>query len=393
MPLSELVNGIHHGDRRCIAKAITLIESENSTHALLAAKLLRLMRDDDLNASNDARPNVHCAIRTRPVIAITGAPGSGKSCFIEALGTHLVEGLQQSVGVLAVDPTSAITGGSILGDKTRMSRLSMNTRAFIRPSPSGCHLGGMTARAWETIDVFEAARFDVTLIETVGVGQSETQAKDAADLLVLLVPPASGDDLQAIKKGIAEVADVILVTKADGDRCALAEQTRLSYTRGVQLDTAYHPRSSRELAAADGTAGLPADAECRHAMRSRRPVLTVSSETGLGIQDAWTTMIAMWRERLVSGEIEAHRGKQRVTHFKEYLEGELWHRAKARLNAASWNAPPLRACENRGVVSSALPDHSDVVGSAWDGYEARVRSRQMSPREAGNDALARFFSL
>lgn len=201
-----MVNGVLGGDRRALAKAITLVESARDEDREAAEALLRSLM-----------PRAGKALR----IGLSGAPGVGKSTFIEAFGMQLIAQGHQ-VAVLAVDPSSRRSGGSILGDKTRMEQLSRNPSAFIRPSPSGGELGGVARRTRETIALVEAAGFDRVLVETVGVGQSETEVADMTDLFVLLLAPAGGDELQGVKRGIMELADIILVTKADGDTHAAA---------------------------------------------------------------------------------------------------------------------------------------------------------------------------
>ncbi len=196
-----LVTGVRNGDRRALAKAITLIESTRQDHQPRGQAVLEALL-----------PHTGRSIR----VGISGAPGVGKSTFIEALGLHLIkEG--HRVAVLAVDPSSTVTGGSILADKTRMEELSRAPQAFIRPSPTGGSLGGVTAHTRETVLVCEAAGFDVIVVETVGVGQSETAVARMTDMMVLLQMPNTGDDLQAIKKGIVELADLIVINKADLD--------------------------------------------------------------------------------------------------------------------------------------------------------------------------------
>ncbi len=196
--VDDLLAGITRGDRALIGRALTLVESKLPAHRTLAAELIARL------------PRV--AARR---VGITGAPGVGKSTFIDALGVHLVA-LGHRVAVLAVDPSSERSGGSILGDKTRMARLAHDPRAFIRPSPAGRTLGGIAARTREAILVLEAAGFDVVIVETVGVGQSETAVRQLTDTFVLLALAGAGDELQGIKRGVMELADLVLVTKADG---------------------------------------------------------------------------------------------------------------------------------------------------------------------------------
>jgi LAO/AO transport system kinase len=214
-----LADQVRQGDRRALAKAITLVESTRDDHRQQTAELLETL----IPASGNS-------IR----IGISGAPGVGKSTFIEVLGSHLIK-LGHSVAVLAVDPSSAVTGGSILGDKTRMETLAFAEKAFVRPSPAGSTLGGVARRTRESMLLCEAAGFDIILVETVGVGQSETTVADMTDMFLLLLLPAGGDELQGIKRGIMELADLILVNKADGDQVALAARTMGDYRSAVQF--------------------------------------------------------------------------------------------------------------------------------------------------------------
>ncbi len=219
--IQALADQIIRGDRRALAKAITLVESTRSDHRQQTAALLETLM-----------PYTGKSIR----VGISGAPGVGKSTFIEALGTYLIE-LGHSVAVLAVDPSSAVTGGSILGDKTRMETLAFAEKAFVRPSPAGSTLGGVTRRSRESILLCEASGFDVILVETVGVGQSETAVADMTDMFLLLLLPSGGDELQGIKRGIMELADLIVVNKSDGEQITLANQTMLDYRSAVHFLT------------------------------------------------------------------------------------------------------------------------------------------------------------
>lgn len=213
--VAELFNGVLAGNRGQLARAITLVESNAEQHFHKAQELLQKLL-----------PHSGKSIR----IGITGVPGAGKSTFIEAFGTLLCE-LGHSVAVLAIDPSSSISGGSILGDKTRMEKLSRNPRAFIRPSPTAGKLGGVHRKTREAMLICEAAGFDVILIETVGVGQSEVIIRDMVDFFMLLVLTGAGDELQGMKKGIMELADAVIVHKADGANKPIAEQTRKEYNR------------------------------------------------------------------------------------------------------------------------------------------------------------------
>lgn len=218
MDTTERARLIRAGDRRALARAITLVESARPDHRAEALALLDALRPGPQ------------ALR----IGLSGTPGVGKSTFIEAFGLMLT-GLGLKVAVLAVDPSSARSGGSILGDKTRMERLSRDPNAFIRPSPSQTQLGGVARRTREAVALCEAAGFDVVLIETVGVGQSETVVAELSDLFLLLLAPAGGDELQGVKRGIMEMADLILVNKADGDLKPAAMRTVADYAGALHL--------------------------------------------------------------------------------------------------------------------------------------------------------------
>ncbi len=221
---AEFAAAISAGDRRSLARAITLVESTRSDHRSDALELLELLA-----------PKSGDALR----VAISGTPGVGKSTFIEMFGKHVIDD-GQSIAVLAIDPSSTLSGGSILGDKTRMETLTRRRQAFIRPSPSGGTLGGVAARTREAMLLCEAAGFDVVVVETVGVGQSETMAAQMTDMFVLLLAPGGGDELQGIKRGIMELADLILVNKADGDLTTVAARAVSEYRMALQL---IRPRS------------------------------------------------------------------------------------------------------------------------------------------------------
>jgi LAO/AO transport system kinase len=217
--VQPLAAAVMRGDRRALARAITLVESTRADHRIEASALLDLV----MPATGRARR-----------VGISGAPGAGKSTFIEALGTYLV-GAGRSVAVLAVDPSSRRSGGSILGDKTRMEELSRHPGAFIRPSPSGGTLGGVARRTREAMLLCESAGFDVVLVETVGVGQSEVAVAGMVDLFVLLLSPTAGDELQGVKRGIVELADLIVVNKCDGELEAAATRTAADYANAVHF--------------------------------------------------------------------------------------------------------------------------------------------------------------
>jgi LAO/AO transport system kinase len=272
-----LANRVLEGNRRALAQAITLIESTRPDHRAAASALLqRLM------------PHAGNSIR----LGISGSPGVGKSTFVEALGNHIIDAGHR-VAVLTVDPSSAISGGSILGDKTRMELLSRRPEAYIRPSPSGNTLGGVTRRSREALILCEAAGFDVIIVETVGVGQSETKVADMTDMFVLLLLPGGGDELQGIKRGIMELADLILINKADGELQALAGRSAAEYRNALSL---LHPRSAdwkvevQTCSARDGV-GI---AEAWEAALRHHDVLEASKQ--LGVRRAAQARAWMWSE-------------------------------------------------------------------------------------------------
>ncbi len=273
--LSDRVIG---GDRRALARAITLVESTRADdHAAATVLMERLM------------PHTGQSIR----LGISGAPGVGKSTFIEALGNHVIE-QGHRLAVLTVDPSSAISGGSILGDKTRMETLARHPEAYIRPSPAGSTLGGVARRSRETLLICEAAGFDVIIVETVGVGQSETRVAEMTDMFVLLLQPGSGDELQGIKRGIMELADLVLVNKADDGLEALAGRSAADYRNALRL---LHPRSS----------GWSVD------------VRTCSARDGLGIDEAWQSVL-QHQETLNTGH---HLAERRAEQARDWLWSEI----------------------------------------------------------------------
>ncbi len=275
------------GDRRALARAITLVESTRPDHRDAAAALL-----------DELLPHTGRALR----LGISGPPGVGKSTFIEAFGTHLT-GLGHRVAVLAVDPTSSRSGGSILGDKTRMERLARDPSAFVRPSPSGGELGGVARRTGEVLLLCEAAGFDVVLVETVGVGQSETAVADLTDLFVLLASPTGGDDLQGIKRGIMELADLVVVTKADGDLAATAAHACADIRRALHLLRPRHPEIT--------------------------PVAMVASATeGTGIVEVWEAVTAAHATLRGSGALERTRAEQATRWLWSEVRAELVDRLR-----------------------------------------------------------------
>jgi GTPase len=257
--IESLAAGLRAGDRRALARAITLVESTRADHRAEANALIAAVL-----------PDTGKSIR----LGITGVPGVGKSTFIEAFGLHVI-GEGHRIAVLAIDPSSKRGGGSILGDKTRMEQLARSEAVFIRPSPAGTTLGGVARRTREAMLVAEAAGFDVIIVETVGVGQSETAVAEMVDMFLLLLAPAGGDELQGIKRGIVELADLMVVTKADGDLAPAAGRTQSEY---------------------------------QHALRLLRPtvpgwtpsVLLTSAVTGKGIAEVWTA-VGQYRAALAKG--------------------------------------------------------------------------------------------
>ena len=260
---------IRSGDRRAIARTITLLESTRDDHAERGQQVLDALV-----------PHTGGAVR----LGLTGPPGVGKSTFIEALGLLLIE-QGHRVAVLAIDPSSPVSGGSILGDKTRMERLARREEAFVRPSPSGGSLGGVAQRTREAMLVCEAAGFDVVIVETVGIGQSEVTVAGMVDFFLVLLQPGSGDELQGIKKGVLELADGLVVNKADGELAAAAERARLATERALGLLRSLSPHWQARVLAASGLEGR-------------------------GVKEVWQ-MVLEHRDALsASGEREARRREQ-----------------------------------------------------------------------------------
>ncbi len=293
-PASDLTRGIRDGDRATLARAITLIESKRADHRKTAHHLVQ-----------ELLPRTGNAVR----LGITGAPGAGKSTTIDALGTFLT-GLGHKVAVLAVDPSSTRTGGSILGDKTRMARLAIDPNAFVRPSPSSGTLGGVAAKTRETMLLCEAAGYDVVLVETVGIGQSETAVADMTDFFLVLMLPGAGDELQGLKKGIVELADMIAVNKADGDNIARAKLAAADYRGALHIL-------------------MP------HSVNWSPPVLTYSALTGNGIAELWGQVMAHKAKMTDSGELAVRRREQQVKW--------MWTMLEERLTARLRSDPSVRA--------------------------------------------------
>ncbi len=273
------VDGVREGNRAVLARAITLIESEQPAHAELAQEVLEAL----LPSTGGARR-----------VGISGVPGAGKSTFIDALGT-LLTGQGHRVAVLAVDPTSSVSGGSILGDKTRMSALGNDPNAFIRPSPTSGTLGGVARKTRESILLCEAAGFDVVLVETVGVGQSETIVAGMVDFFLVLLIAGAGDELQGIKRGILEVADVLAINKADGDNRARAIRAQASYQSALRLMRA---------------GSVP-------------PVVTCSALEKTGLDEIWALVTQSWQQLESSGELARKRQTQQVRWMWDMVEDGL----------------------------------------------------------------------
>jgi LAO/AO transport system kinase len=299
-PVADLARAVHTGDRAVLARAITLIESKRADHQKTARGLVQALM-----------PATGGAVR----VGITGMPGVGKSTTIDTLGTFLT-GKGHRVAVLAVDPSSSRSGGSILGDKTRMARLASDPAAFIRPSPAAGTLGGVAAKTRETMLLAEAAGYDVVLVETVGIGQSETAVADMTDFFLVLMLPGAGDELQGLKKGVIELADMIAVNKADGDNVRRATAAAAEYRAALHI---LSPRSP---------SWTP-------------PVVTYSALTGAGIAPLWQSVLDHRARLTASGEFAARRREQQVKWMWTLIEERLT--AKLRTNPAI--RPRLAALE------------------------------------------------
>jgi LAO/AO transport system kinase len=310
LSLQQYIEGVRAGDRVVLARAITLIESRLAADADKAAQLL----DSILPHTGRSRR-----------VGITGVPGVGKSTFIDALGMHVVRDCGEHLAVLTVDPSSPISGGSILGDKTRMERLSMEPGAFIRPSPSGGHLGGVTQRTRETILLCEAAGFRNVFIETVGVGQSETAVRSMSDFFLLLMLAGAGDELQGIKRGIIEMIDGMAINKADGDNQAKAELARVQYASALHL----FPPS--------GDGWTP-------------QVLCCSSIKNTGIAEVWQMVLDHESQLEASGRIAERRTLGALQWLDDLISVGLAEMFRAQPSVAE-RLPALRRDVRDGLVS------------------------------------------
>ncbi len=288
LDIKSLARDLRSGSRAALARAITLIESRRGDHQAAARDLVQALLPETGNAVR---------------VGITGSPGVGKSTTIDGLGMYLIE-RGHRVAVLAVDPSSARTGGSILGDKTRMARLAASDGAFVRPSPASGTLGGVAAKTREAMLLCEAAGFDVMLVETVGIGQSETAVCDMTDFFLALMLPGAGDELQGIKKGLVELADMVAVNKADGDNIGRANQAAAEYRGALHI---LAPRSAHW----------------------QPPVVTYSALNGTGLAELWQKVLDHRAAMQASGEFAARRRQQQVKWMWSMLEQRMMARLRA----------------------------------------------------------------
>ena len=318
----ELADGVRNGDRAMLGRAITLVESAAAKHRAVAAELLARIMPDTGNARR---------------VGITGVPGAGKSTFIETLGLNLTR-QGRRVAVLAVDPSSGLTGGSILGDKTRMARLANDDNAFIRPSPAGRTLGGVAGKTRETMLLCEAAGFDVVLVETVGVGQSETVVADMTDFFLAIQLAGAGDELQGIKRGVIEIADMIAINKADGDNATRAKRAAMDYENAIRYMTPREP---------DWTT----------------PVVTCSALKNHGIDDLWNTIAGRLTTLERDGRLRDKRQGQQLRWLWAMIDDRLRQR---------------------------LRDHP-AVQERRDEVERKVTAGEWPPTVAADELLEAFF--
>ncbi len=350
----SLAEGVRAGDRRALAKAITLVESTRADHQATSQRLLQQLL-----------PHTGHAVR----VGISGASGVGKSTFIEAFGLYLVS-LGKRVAVLAVDPSSARSGGSILGDKTRMPRLCNASGAFVRPSPSGGSLGGVARRTREALLVCEAAGYDVVLVETVGAGQSEVAVASMVDFFLVLILPGAGDELQGIKKGILELADALAVNKADGDNVERAAQAAAQYRSALNL--LRHTNSSWDP-----------------------PVVTVSALEAKGMDTIWSIIEDHHTRLSQSGELAQKRHEQQQTWFWSMIEEGLKQRFLARRDVqhalpqmtaavAVARLTPVEAARGLlALLDERQPFGSTPAGRPAEGSGDRSELHQAVPRQHG----------
>jgi LAO/AO transport system kinase len=320
--LDQTIAAISAGDRVALGRAITLVESARAEDQACAQELLdRLL------------PLTGSSVR----VGISGVPGSGKSTLIDQLGLNLVA-QGHKVAVLAVDPTSTRSGGSILGDKTRMGRLASEASAFIRPSPAGDSLGGVTKTTRETIALVEAAGYDVVLVETVGVGQSETAVSNLVDVFVVIGIPGAGDELQGIKRGLLELADIIAVNKADGDQVERANRAAMDYRTGLHILAAGHQNWSPL-------------------------VLTISARDNRGLDELWAKIEERHAELAASGALATHRAEQAVVWMREIFEHRLLAAFKGRKQVSRrWNEMEDAVRAGRMTPAAAAAELGRLVG-------------------------------
>ena len=320
--LDACVEGVLAADRTWLGRAVTLVESTRPDDRALTTDLLQRLL-----------PHTGGARR----VGITGVPGVGKSTFIDALGTYLTS-QSHRVAVLAVDPSSSVSGGSILGDKTRMPNLAIDDAAFIRPSPSSGSLGGVTRTTRETMTVVEAAGFDVVLVETVGVGQSETAVADMVDFFLVMMLPGAGDELQGIKKGVLELADAMVVNKADGGNEVAAQRAVRDYRAALAMTAPANP------------VWVP-------------PVLAVSAIEGVGLDQVWSHVQAYYKALADSGELAGHRADQQVRWMWAMVEDRL----RDRLQTSPAVADLAADLEERVAASQVTPAAAaDQILAAFD---------------------------
>ena len=321
--LTKMSNELRAGNRQALARAITLVESTRHDHRETAEQLIATL------LANTGR-----TVR----LGISGPPGVGKSTFIESLGSYLV-GNEHKIAVLAVDPSSAKGHGSVLGDKTRMPKLSQTENVFIRPSPSGGALGGVSRRTREAVLVCEAAGYDVIMVETVGVGQSETTVRDMVDMFILLAQPASGDELQGIKKGVVEIADLVVVNKADGELLSAARRTQSDYSNALRLFRARTTDWST-------------------------PVLTCSALYDQGIREIWQTVEQYCVITEKNGSLSELRRQQAIAW--------MWSEIRDTLNEKFRSAP---------IVAKKISD-----------IERKVSNGHLAPTTAAKSLLSDFLN-
>jgi LAO/AO transport system kinase len=324
----DTADAIRAGDRVALARAITLVESAKPEDQLAAQALIETLL-----------PYTGKSIR----VGISGVPGAGKSTLIDQLGLNLVA-QSHKVAVLAVDPTSSRSGGSILGDKTRMGRLATEPSAFIRPSPAGDSLGGVTKTTRETINLAEAAGYDVVLVETVGVGQSEIAVANMVDIFVVVALPGAGDELQGIKRGLLELADIIAVNKCDGDNIERALRAAVEYKTGLHILAAGNPGWSPS-------------------------VLTVSAKENTGLDELWSKIKQRHAELATSGDLAKRRAQQAVQWMREIFDQRLlaafkgsrqaarhWHEMEEKVRAGALS--PGAAAEQLSRLATGDPNKS-----------------------------------